>query len=132
MPNPEKSVRSSTWETKVDRFSELELEKSLRESMKRFESVAWMHQPKDIVTGIKKITAKADVALPRVNEFRKTRFYKEEIIEPESLELMKRAVKRDNLVFQASSDLGILVNELDYDKDEIFENSLKRLGFRLK
>ena len=132
MPNPEKSVRSTTWSAEVDRFSELELQKSLRESMKRFESVAWIHQPEDVVAGIRKITGKADVALPRVNEFRKTSLYREENIEPESMEIMNRAARLDKLVFQASSDLGIVVNELNIDEDEIFENSLKRLGFRLK
>jgi hypothetical protein len=132
IPNPEKSARSSTWVAEVDKFREVELQKILKESMKRFESVAWIHQPEDVVAGIRKITGNENATLPMENEFRKTSLYKEEIIEPESMEIMNRAAKLDNLVFQASSDLGIMVNELNIDKDEIFENSLKRLGFRLK
>jgi len=132
LSNPASMYESPSWRKYVNDLSELDLAHNLEKGLKRFAAAAWIHNPEDVLKSIGIVTGKELNSLPRENEFKETKLFKEVVINSSTLQILEEVRKRDAIVFKVASELGILVGELKENEDALFDTTLKRLGFRLK
>lgn len=119
------------WISRIDNSPKTEIRNSLEKSMKRFTAASWVHDSESQAVAIKKLFGDKDIKIniPTLNEFDKSTNYQSEIISKQSVELMEEISRKDQIVFESAINAGIISENIPFNKDEIFFNSRKRLGY---
>lgn len=119
------------WRYTVSNMSENEVIDGLKLGMSRLVSASWVHEPKSLIESISNITKNPEVTLTKENYFQRTSNFTIEKITRESLDLLESIRKQDKLVIKVAADLGLITELTSELEDELFEKSLKNLGFKL-
>lgn len=119
------------WAFQIDNSPETEIKSSLEKSMKRFTAACWVNDSDSQAVAIKKLYGDKDIKInvPTLNEFYKRANSNLEIISNQSVELMEEISRKDQIVFESAMNAGIISENIQFNKDELFFDSRKRLGY---
>jgi hypothetical protein len=122
------------WISQINNLPQTEIKNSIERSMKRFKAASWTNNDKSLETAINKLFGEKDIKIdiPRLNAFEKTPSYKPEVISSESIEFMEELSRKDQIVFESAMNAEIISEEMQPNKDEVFFNTKKRLGFKFE
>jgi hypothetical protein len=121
---------NAKWRNIVSCMSDSERASGIKNGLTRVISASWIHDPKSLRLSISSITDNPDIQLTEENTFKRTSEFKIESISRESLDLLEKIRKQDQLVYQVASDLGLISNLTSEVEDELFEGAVSKLGFK--
>jgi hypothetical protein len=125
---------SHKWISQIENFHESEVRSSIQHSMKRFKAASWVGDDKSLAKAIKELFGETDtkISVPRLNVSEENSKYQPEVISKQSVEIMEELSRKDQIVFESAMNEGILSEEMKFNKDEVFSDSKKRLGFEFE